>query len=259
MIQRNALLSAAVEEFRGARSTLIRQALKLKARAFSQSAAKCLVIAPHPDDEVFGMGGTIAAKTAAGAEFVFVLATKGEQAHCDCCAATATEVGAKRRTQFEQAITALGVNNPSVLELGLLDGGVVGLHGSDYLRCRDRIALAFADSTPEEIFYPAFSDSHPDHKGLSRLCHEAVATAKLNCREYRYITWGWYLPSLAFCLELAHAGVLWSDARPWLECKKRAIDVYLRSTAASCGQPYCGRLPPALVNACASGQEFFLS
>ncbi len=205
------------------------------------------------------MGGTIAAKFAAGAECVFILASLGEKSHCQCCLSSESMIKAKRREQFSAALAALGVLNPSIIELGLVDSEFPVAGTGYYAQCLERIAELLREVAPEEVYYPAKNDSHPDHKALSILCSEGITQSRLSCRELRYITWGWYLPSVKLCKELARSNVVKVDGQSWAERKQEAIDIYLKSPPAPCGEPYCGHLPKLLIEVFSESQEFFLS
>jgi len=45
---------------------------------------RAVVVAPHPDDEILGVGGTMALLAAAGAEILLVAVTDGEASHPGC-------------------------------------------------------------------------------------------------------------------------------------------------------------------------------
>lgn len=260
ILRSNIALRAGVQRLRGVRSGLIQQWLRLRSHELSPSKTKCVVMVPHPDDEVFGMGGTIAAKAAAGAAFVFILATRGERSHCDCCSMAVSDVAEIRWGQFHRALAALGASSIEVLELRLPDGNTPASNDeSNYSQCLDTIARILTNTLPEEIYYPARNDSQSDHRALSRLLEDAVRQSAIKSSLYRYITWGWYLPSLRFCAEIVGSVIVETDVRPWCGSKQRAIDVYLRSAPAPCGAPYCGRLPSALIRACSSKRELFLA
>lgn len=48
-----------------------------------QGSQRLVVVAPHPDDEVLGCGGLIAAARAAGMPVLIIALTDGEQAYPD--------------------------------------------------------------------------------------------------------------------------------------------------------------------------------
>src|SRR3954463_16211798 len=72
----------------------------------------CLVVAPHPDDESLGCGGTIARKAARGTPGTGVLATDGGDA-------------TGRRAEARAAVGALGLSDDDLVFLGFPDGELV--------------------------------------------------------------------------------------------------------------------------------------
>lgn len=67
-------------------------------------------IFPHPDDETFLMGGTIATASAAGHEVSLYTLTRGERSrNGDLLGLTPEEVGRRREKEVEQAAHLLGV------------------------------------------------------------------------------------------------------------------------------------------------------
>ena len=78
------------------------------------------IVAPHPDDEVLGCGGTILRKRRLGAEVHIVFLTDGEASHPDVL--SAVELAARRRNEAVNACLALDVATDRVYFLGLADG-----------------------------------------------------------------------------------------------------------------------------------------
>lgn len=251
-------LQRMAQAFRYKRMKLMRFFMQSNASQFGLTSARCVIFLPHPDDESFGMGGTIAAKAAAGAEILIILVTLGSKSHCECCPGTEKVVMTTRRNEFYRSLVALGVRDSSVIEFGMADGGVQGLPPDEWITCRDKISAVLTKVAPEEIYYPAWADSHPDHIGVSQLCREAVVHSRIRCRELRYIIWAWYLPSLQFYKELLRSKISVADTAAFSDSKRRSIAVYLESPPAPCGAPFCGNLPPVLVEAGLASQEFFL-
>src|SRR6266536_712500 len=84
-----------------------------------------LIAIAHPDDESFGMGGTMAAAAAAGRPVTLVCATRGEVGEiADPALATPETLGAVREQELRDACAALGVHD--VRFLPYRDSGMEG-------------------------------------------------------------------------------------------------------------------------------------
>ena len=131
-------------------------------------ARRVLVVAPHPDDETIGCGGTLALLADAGAEVRVVVVTDGE--------ATAgsphppTETAARRRGEAVAACAALGVGAP--VHLGLPDGAVAD-HATSLRVALDRVRDAL---DPQLVLVPWLLDRHPDHRACARSVTALVGT-----------------------------------------------------------------------------------
>ncbi|MFQ5592447.1 MAG: PIG-L deacetylase family protein [Phycisphaerae bacterium] len=112
-----------------------------------------LVIAPHPDDEVFGVGGTILRHVARGDALHVVICTRGEE----------SRFGREQvdRVQSEaRAVHAfLGLAGSHFLDLpaARLDA----LPASDL---NEHLADVFAAVKPDTLYIPHVGDIHRDHQ-----------------------------------------------------------------------------------------------
>lgn len=117
---------------------------------------KVLVITPHPDDEVLGVGGTIAKRAAAGDEVTVCICTKGVHSMFD------PKIIKAGRDEARRAHTYLGVSETIFLDLPAaeLDSlpmtGIVGM-----------LENVVSETCPDEIFIPHHGDIHNDHKTIS--------------------------------------------------------------------------------------------
>ncbi len=114
---------------------------------------KTLVIAPHPDDEVLGVGGTIAKIADAGMEVHVAVVTIGMAPHYS------GDSVAKVRAEAEKAHGCLGVTKTHWLEhpaAQLADIPNSSLNNS--------IRNLVIDVEPETIFAPFPGDIHIDHQ-----------------------------------------------------------------------------------------------
>ncbi|GLV29228.1 LmbE family protein [Sphingobium sp. TomTYG75] len=116
------------------------------------SIERALVIAPHPDDEVLGCGGTIARLAAMGRHVEVVIATQGKPPRF-----TAVQV---ERVQAEarQAHEVLGVARTH-----FLDFEAAALDCLPRAELNEGIAAVVAESRPDALFLPFLGDLHFDH------------------------------------------------------------------------------------------------
>lgn len=110
---------------------------------------KCLCLAPHPDDESIGMGGTLAKYKD---NFDVICLTDGSRAGSEL---TKEELIKKRANEFEKAMKISGVKNFKMLNLPdremLVNSYDKQIDISDY----------------DYIFIPNIMDQHRDHKSTS--------------------------------------------------------------------------------------------
>ncbi len=130
-----------------------------------------LVLAPHPDDETIGCGGTIAGKRLVGTDVRVVIAADGGD-----------DV---RRAECIEACRRLGVDDDHVTFLGLPDGGL-GDH-------RDELVAALTDllhARPRQLLVPSAIDAHPDHRALAAAVAEVTASMP-GTDVFEYPIWFW--------------------------------------------------------------------
>jgi LmbE family N-acetylglucosaminyl deacetylase len=128
-------------------------------------ARSALVFAPHPDDEVFGCGGLIAAWLAAGTAVQVVIVSDG----------AAGGDMATREAESRAAAQALAGpgGQPAALSFWRLpDRGV----RADAALVQ-RMHAAIADSGADCVLAPSAYEIHPDHRGVSSAATLAFAQA----------------------------------------------------------------------------------
>lgn len=122
-------------------------------------AKKVLVLAPHPDDEVFGCGGAMADLAARGAAIEVFLVTDG-------AASAASEperarIAAARAAESRAALVVLG--GGTVHEGGLPDRSL----GARAAELESLLARRLAGSRPDLVFAPSPVETHPDHRAVA--------------------------------------------------------------------------------------------
>jgi LmbE family N-acetylglucosaminyl deacetylase len=126
-----------------------------------------LVVAPHPDDEVFGAGGLIHDCVLSGHKVTILSVTDGEGAD-----PLRRDLGAVRRQELRDALRKLSMLHVQIERLGLPDGRVAQHRN----RLRNAI-LSLLDSNTT-LVAPYEQDGHPDHGAAGRVCIEIARASR---------------------------------------------------------------------------------
>lgn len=125
---------------------------------------KVLVLAPHPDDEIFGCGGAIALHVQAGHQVQVILLTAGD--HGDAEGAQ----GSYSQTRLQESAAAAGVLGlPAPQCWYLPDRGVV--YGEPLIA---QMQQAIQTCQADMVYAPSPWELHPDHVATSMAALEAV-------------------------------------------------------------------------------------
>src|SRR5439155_18343447 len=154
---------------------------------------RIVVLAPHPDDEIIGCGGTLAKLIAHGAHVTAIYATDGAQ--------TASLLHAPpevRRTVRLEEARAVGeaMGFASIVFWG--EDNAAFRERDDLI---ERLGATLAEVQPALIFTPFPADGHRDHRVLSRMLAKALAAKPDTVQEARVLSYGvWSLvPPNTYC------------------------------------------------------------
>lgn len=148
---------------------------------------RILSVLAHPDDESFGMGGTLAKYASEGADVTLICATRGEAGEVDPERLTGYgSIADLRVEELNCAVKALGLD--AVHLLSYRDSGMTGSVDNDHPRALinaplDEVAGKIADHIreikPQVVltFDPVGGYRHPDHIFINRATTRAVALA----------------------------------------------------------------------------------
>ena len=150
-----------------------------------------IVVSPHPDDEVLGVGGLIASHVQKKLPVVIVAVTDGEAAYPDV-----TNLAAIRQREQQAAVSCLGLGNENLIRLRLPDAGVAG---KQELLVTRIAALASNDSY---VVAPWSNDPHPDHEACGRAAETAADLTGATLVSYFFWTWHRLHPNSLSALNL---------------------------------------------------------
>ena len=131
---------------------------------------KVIVIAPHPDDEILGVGGTIARFSDEGVEVFIVIITKGYPPLFD---EESINIGRKEALEAHKFL--------NVKETFFLSFPAANLDSIPSREINDKLIDIFKDIKPDIIFIPFNGDIHIDHQ---RIFLSALVAARPNNSEF---------------------------------------------------------------------------
>ncbi len=181
-------------------------------------AGRVVVVSAHPDDEVLGAGGLIAALAATSATLSFVTVTDGEASHPDVAGIPSWLLAARRTDELGRALAALGVVDPQICRLRLPDSAVAS--HTDVLA--DGLAQAGCGSA-DLVICPAVVDGHIDHSTVASVTRQVCADLA-PVWEFPIWVWHWTTPG--------EAAVPWDRAGRFelspaqTHAKKAALDCF---------------------------------
>lgn len=114
---------------------------------------RVLVLAPHPDDEVLGVGGTMARLASEGAEVTVAILTRGTPP------AFTEEVARQTRNEALEAHRLLGVKDSVFLSLP-----AARLDTVPHSEVNGQLIELYRSIRPDTVFVPFNGDIHLDHQ-----------------------------------------------------------------------------------------------
>ncbi len=151
---------------------------------------RVLVFAPHPDDEIIGVGGTIIKNIACGNEVFVAVVTKGQPPLFREDGVAAVQAATKA------CHAALGITSTFFLDLP-----AVMLEEQHRYEINQKILDTVKAASPDEVYIPHVGDMQKDHQIVAEACMVALrpkyrfAPSKIYAYETLSET-GWNIPNI---------------------------------------------------------------
>jgi LmbE family N-acetylglucosaminyl deacetylase len=166
--------------------------------------SRVVVVAPHPDDELLGIGGILANAVAAHRPMAIIAVTDGTASHPGSRIWSPRRLAIARRRESRHGLARLGIDGGRIMRLGLEDGQVSRREASLERMLRRRLVR------DDVVFTTWRDDGHPDHEAVGRATERACRANGCTLIEVPVWTWTW-----------SHPG----DSRvPWSRACKVALD-----------------------------------
>ena len=187
---------------------------------------KILVIAPHADDEILGVGGTMARNIAEGNQVFVLIVTHGEKP------LFSDEIVSQIRKETIQAHKFLGITKTYFGELP-----AVMLEQIPRYQLNDKISKVIQEVEPDEVYIPHIGDMQKDHQLVNEAAMVAVRPkyAHKISAVYAYETLSeteWNIPNTSN----AFIPTVYTDISNYIDTKKPAL-AYFESQVSAFPDP----------------------
>lgn len=207
------------------------------------SSAPIMLVAPHPDDEVLGVGGLVATQRLLGRDVFVVAVTDGEHAYPDD--PNSVQSGILRCAEQTAALQRLGVPEENIFRVRLPDSAVT----SHLPQLIERLSCLVSNET--HILAPWRGDFHPDHEACGLAAEEVARTTGAILTSYFFWTWHRGTPELLKDLRLRSFPL----SRQVLRAKTAALLCHRSQLVRDQGSPI---LPDSLLGPARRPFEVFL-
>jgi LmbE family N-acetylglucosaminyl deacetylase len=207
---------------RAARVALAVRSLPLRVSGLSP----VLVIAPHPDDETLGCGGTVSLFSSEGVRVHVAIISDGAASHPNHPIVEPQQLADRRRTEALRATSILGVDARKVHFLGAPDGRLPTMKLSLRNQVVSRLAALIREIGPKAVLLPLRSDGSTEHDAVYRLAGMALRENGNHPRLLEYPVWAWRNPQLLVLPMLLSRNVWSIDISAFGGKKAAAMESY---------------------------------
>jgi LmbE family N-acetylglucosaminyl deacetylase len=208
--------------------------------------SKFIIIAPHPDDEILGLGGHIIRQIRSGKQISIVYLTNGEKSLEDI---DSTIVASQRKLLSSKVHARLGVYPHSAIWLQLPDGAIPRQDSSGFNKVVMQLTTIINDNAPDAVFVTHPQETWPyDHVAAFELAESAINKADHRCDLYGYWVWLWYSLPMKYYHMIDWKNVCRIPIRDVTQEKRVLMDLYLKTLTPD-GRPWSGVLPKAMLKA----------
>ncbi len=141
-----------------------------------------LVFGAHPDDQIFGAGGTVAKYAQQGTKIVTVIFSYGESSHPWFKSKFTIKMRVEETLKADKLIGA-----KETVFFGLTEGNFQKEAKEHHLH--KKIKELIKKYKPIKIFTHTTADPHPDHKSTKRLVLKAFDSMRFHCDVYTFDVW----------------------------------------------------------------------
>jgi len=141
-----------------------------------------LVICAHNDDQIIGVGGTLAKYAKEGKEIHVVIFSYGEGSHPWLKDEAITQIRLKECAESDKI---LGITD--TIYMGL--GDAFKKHTQGARKLKKELVQIIEDKEPEKIFTHSRDDPHADHRAVNAFVYGLIDEGKITCDVFTFDIW----------------------------------------------------------------------
>jgi LmbE family N-acetylglucosaminyl deacetylase len=202
-----------------------------------------VIIAPHPDDEIFGCAGLIALVLRQKQQVHVVILTGGGDSHRGCCDVDCERIASMRRSLALNAAGKMGLPKENVIFLDWPDGRIP--HSGDVTVSANVAELKgiIERLRPDALFTPHPFEGWSDHIAAEEITRAALERSSIQCSKlFHYCVWFWFSMPFLKALKCNWKKAMTLPIDEVYDQKQAAMNEYI-VPCAPCGKPWSGVLP----------------
>ncbi len=181
------------------------------------------VIAPHPDDESLGCGGTIALLRQSGLPVYVIFVSDGSMSHPNSKKYPAEALRKLRESEALQALQLLNVPAENASFMHLKDTAVPDESTANFDVAVQLMRAELHRIQPETILVTWEKDNHHDHRSSWQILNKALTALDEKPRVLQYLIWIWELGKQTDVADNQQTKWFKVDIKAVADLKKQAI------------------------------------
>ncbi len=190
---------------------------------------RVLCVAPHPDDEALGCGGTLARLSSLGNEVGVVWVSDGAGSHPNSVRYAAPKLAQLREGEARLAVRELGISEENLFFMRLPDGDLPFPEHQRFREAVESAAQILVEFAPDTLLLPWRRDPHRDHRA-TWLIWSCAAQSFGRLRHLEYLVWAFERAAQEEWPDTSEAKAIRVDVSKFQGQKRAAIDAHASQT-----------------------------
>ncbi len=186
-----------------------------------------VIIAPHPDDESLGCGGTVSLLRRAGLPVHVIFVSDGTLSHPNSKKFPAEKLRRLRESEALDALKILNVDAGNAYFMRLKDRSVPNPGDQDFDTATQKILRILEKIKPGTILVTWEKDPHPDHRAAWQIVNKAISGLEKKPRVLQYLIWIWELGKQEDISDNQSTKWFWVDIKATGQVKKAAVAAHV--------------------------------